>query len=572
MYAESSSTRGRVPFATIVLARVCLALGFYAGKSTATHSEHAAPSGAEATTTLWTCSMHPQVIQDHPGLCPICHMELTPLGDKSDTGALEVDPRTIQTMGVRTARVVYGEVGRAIRAYGSLMERETDHRDINMRVAGWIEEWNIYDGAWVMKGDPLFTLSSPELVVAIDELRAAHKQREADPRGLGATLYEASARKIVLLGFDAAEVESFARLDATPAVVTVRSPFDGHITLLEGVAGAAVKAGDRVLRMADNRTLWLDMRVNERDIGRVRPGAVVQARADAYPGETFEGRVIFVHPHVDMDSQTALVRAEIQNDERRLHEGQSVLGRIEIAGGEDVLVIPRAAVIDTGERAITFVALSGGRFEPREIQMGADGEEGVVEVRSGLKAGEEVVASGQFLLDSESRLRESVLKFLESKSDVTAVKAGARPEWAVAVDPLVGQYLTLVDALGAEQTSSAALDAEAFVAAARELARLSKDDPRAVAVKNSAEPLLAADLDTQRELFKKISDALIDLVSRIAPTERAGGDRLYILNCPMAPGNWLQRDQEVKNPYYGTTMKACGSVVGPLPIDHGGER
>ncbi|MBL8859536.1 MAG: efflux RND transporter periplasmic adaptor subunit [Planctomycetes bacterium] len=572
MFAEATGTKGRVRFGVLVLALACLGVGYFAGRHFGGHAQHSAAPGAEASATLWTCSMHPQVIQEGPGLCPICHMALTPLGDKSGDGALAVEPAVIQTMGVRTARVVYSSVGRAIRAYGSLMERETDHKDINLRVAGWIEEWNIYDGSWVAEGDPLFTLSSPELVVAIDELRAARKQRDADPRGIGAVLYEAAARKIVLLGFSAHEVAQFAELDATPAVVTVKSPFDGHVTELDGVSGAAVKPGDRVLRLADNRTLWLDLRVNERDIGRVQSGALVRARADAYPGETFEGRVMFVHPHVDMDSQTALVRAEIANEDRRLREGQAVNAEIDAAESEDALVIPRAAVIDTGERAIAFVALSGGRFEPREIQLGAAGEGGIVAVRAGLSLGEEVVASGQFLLDSESRLRESIMKFLNSKSDVTSAKPSARPAWAEAIDPVVEHYLTLADVLGAPQTSTQPIDARAFVEAARELARQSQSDPRAVAVKDAALPLLEADLPTQRELFKKTSDVLIDLVSRVAPTPRAGGPKLYVLMCPMAPGRWLQRDEEIRNPYYATTMKECGDVVGPLAVEGAGER
>lgn len=557
---------------TIVLALIGLALGFYAGQNLGGPREAPASSGSATPARLWTCSMHPQVIQDHPGMCPICHMALTPLGDKSETGALAVDPATIQTMGVRTARVVHAAVGRAIRAYGTLVERETDHRDINLRVAGWIEDWHVYDGAWVAKGDALFTLSSPELVVAIDELRAARGQREAHPEGIGATLYGASARKLVLLGFDADMVEGFARLDATPAVVTITSPFDGHVTALDGVAGAAVKAGKRVLRLADNRTLWLDLRVHGSELGRVQQGAVVRARVDAFPGMELQGRVMFVHPHVDMDSQTALVRAEIANDERLLHEGQAVLAEIEAATGAEVLVIPRAAVIDTGARAIAFVVRPEGRFEPREIQVGSDGEDGIVEVRSGLQAGEEVVTSGQFLLDSESRLRESVLKFLDSKSDVTAGEPRARPAWAGSIDPVVGEYLKLADVLGVVETESTSIDARAFVGAARELARASDDDPRARAVLDSAEPLVSADLKTQRELFKHTSAALIDLVSRIAPTERAAGAHLYVLNCPMAPGSWLQRDEEIRNPYYGTTMKACGSVVGPVRIERGGER
>ncbi len=181
------------------------------------------------------------------------------------------------------------------------------------------------------------------------------------------------------------------------------------------------------------------------------------------------------------------------------------------------------------------------------------------------------MTSGQFLLDSESRLRESVLKFRSSGTDVTVEKASARPEWADAIDPLVSSYLALSDALGAPQTNDAPLDVRAFDTAARELVTRSSSDPIAVSIAANAAALGRADLPTQRELFKRTSDLVIDLVTRVPPSGKAG-EKLYVLKCPMAPGRWLQRDPGIKNPFYGSIMKECGEVVGPVALDEGGRR
>ena len=624
---------------------------------------------------LWTCGMHPQVIQDKPGDCPICHMKLTPLkvdaaqrppradmsmhavsqsepppvsqptaasGDRRikywwdpmlgpssisdkpgksamgmdlvpvyedeaspETGGASggsmvvIDPTVVQNMGVRLATVSEGPLRRSIRAVGYLDEAQPNLRDINLRISGWIR--HLYantEGMHLEKGDPLFDLYSPELRVAIDELITARRSlndlesaTDDMSRRTAHTLYDAAAQKLELWDLPRAQIEALAKLDRAPEVITFVSPMTGHVTEKPVVEGAAVKAGDRVLRIVDHSTLWIDSQVFEKDLPFIRLGQKVEATIASRPGERIGGEVIFVHPHVDMMSRTALVRLAIPNPDLTLRPGMYATVRLEAELAERAVTVPREAIIDTGERQMTFVAQSAGHFEPRIVQMGLAADNGMVQVMDGLAPGESVVVSGQFLLDSESRLREAIMKFLDEKRQTASlgsstatpltssshVAEGAvstqstsmsaaiqdAPDVVSKSDAIVIAYLRLSETLGAPQTSDVPVDPASLIMAAHQLhAALAgkPSEPLAIDVAKSAEALKGETLDRQREVFKALSDALIALVDRHPPSS-AIGDWLYVMHCPMAPGHWMQTIDRVNNPFYADAMKQCGEVV-----------
>jgi RND family efflux transporter MFP subunit len=272
------------------------------------------------------------------------------------------------------------------------------------------------------KGDPLFDLYSPELAVAVDELFAARRAqaaaagdrdgREGSP---AASLYAAAVQKLVLLGVTGAQAQRLARLERAPRTVTFTSPIAGHLVEKKIVEGAAVSAGERVMRIVDHGTLWLDAQVYEKDLPYVRTGQHGRATVQSVPGERFEGEIVFVHPHVDVETRTARVRVEVANPSLRLRPGMYGTVTIDVEISPRALLVPREAVIDTGTRQVAFVALGHGRFEPRRLSIGSSGGDGMVQVLAGLAPGEAVVTSGQFLLDSESRMKEAVAKFLAAK-------------------------------------------------------------------------------------------------------------------------------------------------------------
>jgi hypothetical protein len=321
-----------------------------------------------------------------------------------------------------------------------------------------------------------------------------------------------------------------------------------------------------VLRIVDHQTLWVDAQVFEKDMPLVRVGRSAHAEVSGLPGKAFEGKVVFIHPHVDPMSRATMVRLEIPNPERSLRPG--MYASVEIEGDRDAhaLLVPRESIIDSGTRQIVFVARDGGRFEPRPVRMGLEGGEGWVEVE-GLSLGETVVTSGQFLLDSESRLRESIDKYREGGTpgpDGTQ-SANANAGLMESVDQLHEQYLSIARQLGEMEESKKAVDAGPLREAANHLEDLLPAGEKALAhaISDAAGTLSGKSLDEQRNRFKKVSEAMIEL-ARVRPPSTRISEKLYVMHCPMAPGNWLQTSETLANPYYGRTMKQCGEVIATI--------
>jgi RND family efflux transporter MFP subunit len=439
---------------------VVLALGFgivagVAGRDRVVHllglhahgHDGGPPAAAGGKNSLWTCSMHPQVIKDGPSMCPICHMKLEPMevvksgqsamgGGGADDGgdgrkvvywwdpvagpasiadrpgktaggadllpvyadelsageAVRIDPVVVQNMGVRIAAVSRGPVRRDVRAVGYLEEAQPLVRDVNLRVSGWVE--TLYadtEGQHLNKGDPLFDLYSPEAQVAVEELVAARKAvaalgPAADElaRGTSGSLLDAARRKLELWGLDPAQVDRLSKLEQAPRTITFTSPITGHVTRKSVVAGAAVKAGDMAVQIVDHSTLWLDARVYAQDLPFVRLGQQASATVEGMPGRRFDGEIVFVHPHVDSQTRTATVRMSVPNPELTLRPGMFATAHLSAQAADDAVLVPREAVIDTGVRQVAFVATGGGRFEPRRLKLGVDGSDGSVQVLEGL--------------------------------------------------------------------------------------------------------------------------------------------------------------------------------------------
>jgi len=615
---------------------------------------HEAPETQPAAADqLWTCGMHPQVIQDKPGTCPICHMKLTPLAttgaattgptrgerkikywwdpmigpssisDKPGKSAMgmdlvpvyedevaagptvTIDPVVVQNMGVRVATVTEGPLSKQIRAVGYLAEAQPNIRDVNLRVSGWIEKlYADTEGMYIQKGEPLFELYSPQVLAALQELTVARRSRDAVRRELPAAmradnvlLYRAAEQKLLLFGLSREQVDKLAAADPTPTTVTFQSPITGHLTEKMVVDGAAVKAGGRALRIVDLSALWLDAQIYEQDLPFISLGRKVAATVESMPGQEFEGEVIFIHPQVDPMTRTATVRMALPNPALRLRPGMYATAIIQSTVDAQAVLVPREAIIDTGARQVAFVSLGEGRFEPRKLQTGVSGDDGMVQVLKGLSAGDSVVTSGQFLLDAESRMKEAIQKHLEAKllkkgngkepatgmshempTHASAPAAtAARHEagqtqptkevplpWTPDVDKVYAGYLEFAKVLGAPQETDAPLDVTKLIEAATALANATVG-PRQRLPKNVLEAAAAMKnkpLAEQRKLFKSLSNAVIAM-AETCPPSAALGDRLYVAYCPMALDEgayWLQSDATIANPYYATEMKQCGEI------------
>jgi RND family efflux transporter MFP subunit len=550
---------------------------------------------------LYTCSMHPSIIRDKPGLCPICKMELTPIhvhGDAMPKAGVQIDPVTVQNMGVRIAQVVEGELRQSVRAVGTLTEPEQAHRDINLRVSGWIQKlYTDQEGMEVHEGTPLFELYSPEITAAAEELIAARKalgtvDAKNDPilARSSETVIAAGKRKLMLLGLAEAQVEEIAKLEKTPPTVTIRSPMHGHIAEKRVIEGSAVRPGEVLMKVANRTSMWLQLQVFEQQLGSVAVGQRVRAKVTAYPARVFEGKVDFIYPHLDPATRSATVRVVLENAEHKLHENMYATAEIEVPALGKTVLIPREAVIDTGRRQVVFVADGEGHFTPRDIAVGRSGRLGagsgepeMVQVASGLNAGETVVTSGQFLLDSESRMREAQAKFLRNETDANtgladaptpsstpsspeapAVVASAQVLADSRVAALIEAYLPLAATLGAPQQEPTPLNVAGLLKAAEALA--AADNPELNKIGESLVPAVKAlegqAIDAQRKAFKPVSTQIV-AVAKAAPLPPTLG-KLYAFECTMDNSVWLQVTDTPANPYFAVEMKRCGEVTQAL--------
>jgi RND family efflux transporter MFP subunit len=236
----------------------------------------------------------------------------------------------------------------------------------------------------------------------------------------------ASRRKLALLGLTEEQVAGIEKLDKAPLTVTIVSPIHGHISEKRVIEGGAVKSGDELMQISDQSTMWLIVQVFEQQLGSVHVGQKVTAAVDAVPGKEFAGTVDFVYPHLDPSTRTAQVRVLIPNADHTLHQNMFAEARIEEDAAQPSVLVPREAILDTGQRQMLFVALGNGHFAPRDVKVGrtgtvADDATRYVEV-TGITENDTIVTSGQFLLDSESRLEEARKKFATPGASGVPVK------------------------------------------------------------------------------------------------------------------------------------------------------
>ena len=415
-----------------------------------------APSCSKQTNpadkTLYTCSMHPQVVQDHPGDCPICGMKLVPVRKQSspanaktgerkikyykstmllgeisqsprkdsmgmdmvpvyegedESKTIAVDPTTVQKMGVRTAVVTKGPLRRIIRTVGAIDYNETALADVTTKFRGWIE--NLYvdsTGKQVRKGEPLFDIYSPDLYSAQNEYVLA--QNQAGGSGL-----KASARQKLRL-FDISE-DQIAQLEKSrqpQRTLRVDAPIDGIVVEKMTVHGQMVEAGMKLYRLADLNIVWVQSQIYEQDLALLKLGQEAEVSLSYLPDRKFRGRVTYIYPTVDEKTRTARVRMEFHNPGLFLKPGMFATVELRAELKPDALLVPDSAVLRSGEKNTVFVAVDNGHFEPRDVQLGARADNNAYEAISGLMEGERVVTSGQFMLDSESQLREAIQKML----------------------------------------------------------------------------------------------------------------------------------------------------------------
>ena len=347
---------------------------------------------------------------------------------------VQIAPQRLQSIGVKTGEVERKVVEDEIRATGNIAVDETRLAYVQLRFSGYIQK--VFADAtyqYVRKGQPLLTVYSPDLVATEREyLVAKQNQKEVahstvpDVASSAASLLEAAAERLKQWGVPQAEI---ARLDSTGQVqqeLEVDSPVSGYITERNALPRVAVQPEMRLYTIADLSTVWVQAQVFQNDLERIKVGAPVTLTVNTFPGRTFSGRVDFIYPQVDMDTRTAKVRVVFSNSGLQLKIGMFVNVALKVPMGRQ-LVIPATGVLQTGAREIAFVERGDGYIEPREVQLGSRVGDDFV-VLKGLKAGELIVTSANFLIDSESQLQAALGSFVPPPPGAGAASAMNAPQ------------------------------------------------------------------------------------------------------------------------------------------------
>lgn len=371
-------------------------------------------------------TMMPGEVKPGPGKDSM-GMDMVPVYEGEDTSSqndIQIDSGTIQRMNLKTALVERGPVRRVIRAVGIVAYDEQGLRDVTTKYDGWLEKLYV-DATWtqVKAGEPLFEIYSPDLYNAqLNYLVALQSEG-----GVGGPLARAALARLRLFDVPADFIAELGRTKKAERTVVFRAPAGGTVIKKMGIEGQMIKAGDPIYRLADLSKVWVQAQIYEKDLPYIHKGEAAVVSTSYGLKRTFDGAVQLLLPQVEDVTRTVTARIVLPNPDGFLRPDMFTEVRFASKIADDAVLVPDMAVLRSGERDTVFVALKGGHFEPRKVTLGPRSEGNFYQVLSGLQAGERVVTSGQFMLDSESQLREAIQKMLASTEDEKSQSAAPAP-------------------------------------------------------------------------------------------------------------------------------------------------
>ena len=380
--------------------------------------EQSRNSPDERKVLYWYDPMYPQQKFDKPGKSPFMDMQLVPqyVSGAGDRASVSIDPSLTQNFGLRFATVTRGIFDSSLDVSGVLGFNERDVAVIQARTAGFVERVYAHAPDDVLKANAtLADILVPEWAAAQTEFLALRRNGDAD-------LLAAARQRLLLTGMPATLITKVERSGKVQPYLTLTSPIGGVLQELNIRAGMTVASGDTLSRVNGLSSVWLAVAVPESDAGLITVGQSVDARLPAVPGTTLRGKVSAILPETNPDSRTLRVRVELPNPDGRLRPGLTAQVRLNRSTEQSVLWVPSEAVIRTGRRALVMLAENAGRYRPVEVQLGQESD-GKTAILKGLEEGQKVVASGQFLLDSEASLKGITASSEEESPSSTAASS-----------------------------------------------------------------------------------------------------------------------------------------------------
>lgn len=393
--AQRFDKPGKSPFMDMQLVPKC---GDAAGGAAATGD---APS-AEKKPLFWYDPMVPDQHFDKPGKSPFMDMQLVPKYGDADagtpTGSIGIDARVVQNLGVRVEVVEQGRFARVVDTVGTVTVDEHRIQAIQVRQPGWVEQLDVRAaGDAVRRGQRLAAVYSPDLLAMQQELLIALGSGDAP-------LIQASRRRLALFGLSESQIAHIEKTGAAERRVNYYAPFDGYVMELGVRQGAAVQPDAMLFQLADLSSVWIKAEIPEAQAAWIKPGDPVLAEVPSLPGEHLQGRVDYLYPELMEATRTLKIRVVLENPGEKLRPGMFAAVHLTGVARDQVLTVPTEAVIKTGERSVIIVADDETHFRPALVRVGAE-HGGRSEILEGVTLGQKVVASGQFLIDSEASLR-----------------------------------------------------------------------------------------------------------------------------------------------------------------------
>jgi membrane fusion protein, copper/silver efflux system len=361
--------------------------------------------------------MHPWYTSDKPGKAPDCGMDLVPVYEGgSDTKGIKIDPVTVQNIGVKVEEVRIRELNNIIRTLGKVEYDERKVYSVNTKIMGWIEKLDVdYTGQLVRRGEPLLELYSPELVSTQEEyLQALRYERQLagsssdEARKGSENLVQSARRRLIYWDIPESEINALGLRGTPKKTMTFYAPVDGYVIDKMAYKGQSVMAGMELYRIADLSTVWIIADIYQYELPWVKMGQKADIELSYIPGKKFQGTVTYIYPTLNMETRTAKVRIELRNTPK-LEFKPEMFATVQIVSpvSLNTVAVPEQAIIRSGERNVAVIALGGGYFDPRDVTLGVTAG-GFVQILDGIKEGEKIVVSSQFLIDSESNLKTAI--------------------------------------------------------------------------------------------------------------------------------------------------------------------
>ncbi|MES2924447.1 MAG: efflux RND transporter periplasmic adaptor subunit [Verrucomicrobiota bacterium] len=556
-------------FLTILITALLAAGGTWFALQKLSPSSTPTAATAERKPAFYQSAMHPWIKSDKPGRCTICGMELTPVypGEKgfdaTGGGATVALTQTqIQVLHVQTAEAKIQPLARTLQVAGVIDDDNTRHRIMSAYVDGRIEKLHVnFIGAEVDAGQPLAEFYSPNLL-----------QAEREYRQLDGELRRNTALRLRQMGLTPEQIEAVASKPADSLTSQILSPIGGTVLTQSVYEGQYVSTGQQLFEIADFSTMWFMFRAYEQDMPWIKLGQTVTVTTPSLPGKSFEGKVTFIDPNFEEATRSTKVRVELPNpkvDGRRV-----LLHRLYADGAVNleapsVLTIPRSAIIQTGPEAVVYLDQEGGAYARTTVKPGRRGDS-LVEILSGLKAGDKVVTNGNLLIDGQAEMNRSFMSPADAPTPVAMTNAlTAQQQHAIR------DFVKVADAMSA---TLAADDLAAFnkasepaMMATGALVEAFAGSPDLEALGKSSHFHGFADLKAARAAFLEFNIAANAVLEPLRKIE--GIPEFQIWECPMVDqaipeaakkGRWFQTaGRPGQNPYFGAEMIDCGKEIKP---------